>query len=586
MSIEIEPKELNLNEEKKEIEIDDTSNNNLNIETNNIQNLELNNEINENNDKNDNLNNENINKEGNENENGNKDVNKDVNNNLNNDLNNNNNEEKNEQNKEINNNSKLKKNLLWIEKNIENGENKEKIKEFEILKIYNIFIFEDLEKMKEKLLSYKFMETIIILTEEFIDKFYKTISTIIPNLYIIPKVYIYTNTKTKYEINLEYKDSPFYDINFIFDNFSLLKQEIEKDEILEYFSKYSNFYFEKIENENQLILPLYYYKLITLKQQKIEDIIEFNKFLQNQFKSKNKIINDLLSLTFFYNTPIELLIKYWLRLYTYSDFSKLINENLKNKTENKYGIFTQVLYEGLEINNIQPVLNKKLYRGGIIIKDELNKIINSDKQNINIPNFICFIKNFVTFTLDENIVLEYLNNNKNNINDYKELVLFEIDEGNDIFDKENATNTDISNFSFYPEKKEILFFPFSCFEISEVYKIGESKYDFVYIKMNYLGKYKSKVPKEIKNWNNIPESNFVSSFFSSSIYVDEEIRKIVDNNKNVFDFNIKKYLISKIYKIKKNIDNQDSLNINQEKSNEKSVIENSKIFKYKWELRY
>ena len=104
--------------------------------------------------------------------------------------------------------------------------------------------------------------------------------------------------------------------------------------------------------------------------------------------------------------------------------------------------------------------------------------------------------------------------------------------------------------------------------------------------MNYLGKYKSKVPKEIKNWNNIPESNYVSSFFSSSIYVDEEIRKIVDNNKNVFDFNIKKYLISKIYKIKKNIDNQDSLNINQEKSNEKSVIENSKIFKYKWELRY
>ena len=71
--------------------------------------------------------------------------------------------------------------------------------------------------------------------------------------------------------------------------------------------------------------------------------------------------------------------------------------------------------------------------------------------------------------------------------------------------------------------------------------------------MNYLGKYKSKVPKEIKNWNNIPESNYVSSFFSSSIYVDEEIRKIVDNNKNVFDFNIKKYLISKIYKIKKNI---------------------------------
>ena len=585
MSIESEHKELNLNEEKKETEINDNSNTNLNIETNNNLNTESNNDINENNEKIENLNNEEnekLNKETNENDNN------DLNNNLNNEMNNNNNEEKNNQNKELNNNLNLKKNLLWIEKNIDNGENKEKIKEFEYLKIYNIFIFDGLEKMKEKLLSYKFIETIIIVTGELLEEFYKLISTIIPNLFIIPKVYIYTNIKTKDQINLEYKDFPFYDIKNIFDDFLLLKQEIEKDEILEYFSNDSRFYYEKIENKNQLILPLYYHKLITLTEPKIEDIIEFNKFLQNQFQSKNKIIKDLLSLTFLYNTPIELLIKYWLRLYSCSDFSKLINENLKNKTENKYGIFTQVLYDGLNKNNIEPFLNQKLYRGGIITKDELNKIINSDKKNIDIPNFICFTKTFVTFTLDENIVLEYLNNNKNNINENEELVLFEIDEGNDNFDKENVTNTDISNISFYPEKKEILFFPYSCYEISEVYKIGESKYDFVYIKMNYLGKYKSKVPKEIKDWKNIPENNFVSSLFSSPIYIDEEITKIVDNNKNIFDFNIKKYLTIKNEENENNMDNnqKNQLIINQEKPNEKSVIENTKIFKYKWELRY
>ena len=31
---------------------------------------------------------------------------------------------------------------------------------------------------------------------------------------------------------------------------------------------------------------------------------------------------------------------------------------------------------------------------------------------------------------------------------------------------------------------------------------------------------------------------------------------------------------------------KNQLIINQEKPNEKSVIENTKIFKYKWELRY
>ena len=70
--------------------------------------------------------------------------------------------------------------------------------------------------------------------------------------------------------------------------------------------------------------------------------------------------------------------------------------------------------------------------------------------------------------------------------DNEEYVLYELNKGNE-FDNKNASNSNIQEFSIYPEE-EILIFPFSSFEI---YKMPEEriynskKYYRIYL--SYLG---------------------------------------------------------------------------------------------------
>ena len=59
-----------------------------------------------------------------------------------------------------------------------------------------------------------------------------------------------------------------------------------------------------------------------------------------------------------------------------------MNDNLQKGTSNEFGIYTQLLYIGLNKNLIQPYLNKKLYRGGIISKDELIRIKSFKKKKM------------------------------------------------------------------------------------------------------------------------------------------------------------------------------------------------------------
>ena len=470
-------------------------------------------------------------------------------------------------------NFEVKKNLIWID---DEDENKEKIDKFNIIKIFNVKLFNDIEKAIEYILKIKFKETIIVLSGEIIIEFFHKISNLKNNLYVIPKIFIFT--KSKEEIEPKIKDYPFYNQNNIYDNFYLLKKEIEKDETNEYYN--SNFNFEYIENEQQLIIPLNYYKLILSIEPSKEEIIKFNQLLQNQFQTNNKLLLDLINQTFYCDTPIELIIKYWLKLYSYSTFANIINQNLQEKLENKFSLFTQLLYFGLKEKMIEPHLDDKLYRGGIISKEELNKIKNF-KNNLNdLPNIICYTKTFITFSLDEKIAFEFLNNNKNNVKFNEELVFFEIDKEDNIIYSDNITNTNIQNISLFPEKKEILFFPYSCFEVSEISNINILNDEYIHIKLKYLGKYKNKIPEEIKDWKNIPETNFIISLIQSQIIGSEKIKNIVEENKNVFSFDIQKYLTPK-----------EDEKINQKIKKEEIKVEDSKLditknLKYKWELRY
>ena len=105
----------------------------------------------------------------------------------------------------------------------------------------------------------------------------------------------------------------------------------------------------------------------------------------------------------------------------------------------------------------------KLYRGSIISNNEINNIRKYLKNKIkDLPSSIVFSKSFLSFSKEPKIAKKFLDHEESNENMQKILFILEKDEnlGNNL-----ATHGDIEKISFYPKEKEVLFFPFSAFEI-------------------------------------------------------------------------------------------------------------------------
>ena len=232
--------------------------------------------------------------------------------------------------------------------------------------------------------------------------------------------------------------------------------------------------FEYIDCLEKLELPVLYQSIINVN--KIDKIENYNEYLYSKYSNQNNLLNLLYDIKTISNIPIELLCKYYIRLYTMeSNFYKYINTDLRNR-----GSF---ISEG-EIN---------------IIKDYLKN------KKSNLPGAIVFSKSFLSFTKDINIAKSFLTN-----------VLYILIKDNDI-DYSLSTHCDVENISYSKNEKEVLFFPFSSFEIKEIKETNKDNKIIFQIKLIYLGKYL----KEIENDKNITEKE--------NIIPDSEFKKqIVD----------------------------------------------------------
>ena len=105
-------------------------------------------------------------------------------------------------------------NIIWISFN----EKKEKLNKFiielESSKLYNINLFYLVEESINKIKDIRFEETIIIISGNFYIKFIELFQKNIKDIYIIPKIIIYTENKEEFiNNNIEYKkiiNHPFY----------------------------------------------------------------------------------------------------------------------------------------------------------------------------------------------------------------------------------------------------------------------------------------------------------------------------------------------------------------------------------------
>ena len=445
------------------------------------------------------------------------------------------------------NNSYDKTKILWLDPKVKNEENSNYQNKLRKINVFTLKVYTDIDKCIEDLININFEKTVIIVSGSYSIKFFTLLEGKINELMVIPKIIIFASKETfkkikNHILNLDKYD--LFDINLVFDNFSPILDELKiKNECIcqnnyNYESvnqKRNYFSFEYIKEKKQLIFTLYLTDFLDIPN--LNEINDFNNFLLKRFSYENgtktdikELISQLLVKT---KIPLQILIKYWLRAYTTeTKFYKNMNTYLVERLGNQYDIYIKVLYHGLKQNYIIPCIDKELYRGALITKDELNYINNSLKnKKKNLPGCICYCKSFLSTSISKKIAENFLKDKINKKSANEEIVLYQIQSSKD---SRNFTNVDIQNFSVFDEK-EILFFPFSCFEINNVQILQNNNFGkYFNINLVYLGKYK----KEVKKTEKIPESKFVKEIFSTTIIDKIEMEK--DQTK--FEFDVEKYI--------------------------------------------
>ena len=355
----------------------------------------------------------------------------------------------------------------------------------------------------QEIQSIKFEEVRVIINEKLYPKFFQEFTKNINNFFVIPKIVIYTENEESFrEQNNDIIDDQFFNFceimtsyddikNFINNGLSINNNanDIEPEFIFEYVGKHS-----------ELALHLFYKVLIHFAD--IDEINKYTNELYKNYKDNADISNLFEPIIELKNIPVELLSKYYAKALTSdSDIYKDINKDLINNNFSNYLTYIKLLYEGISLKSFPLNREEKLYLGYTISNDELKKIQDndelkkikdnndSDKDKDGIQKNIVFSKEFLFFRKNEEKAKEYLINNKNNNTDTKSLVLFILEKEDDNnIDYKLATHANVENISFVPLKGEVLFFPFSSFEIKNIAQKNINDVKYTEINLTYLGK--------------------------------------------------------------------------------------------------
>ena len=386
-------------------------------------------------------------------------------------------------------------NIIWIDENVDSYLNLSYSQELKSINSVNVNLFKNVIEAINYLKTLRFEDTKIIICGRLYSEFVNTFKKNIIEMYVIPKIIVFTRNKEKFiEFNPDYYDSnnKFYNfggIAIVFDeikkflnnegvylmkkisSISTLKSDalslvnkIESKMIDK--SKDIKLTFEYIDSKQKLIFPLFF--KIFIEHASNNDLDKYNKYLYDKFSKENSALNELLEqIKSIHNIPIEILSKYYARIYTnFCKFHSILNEDLRLNKKSKHIPFIKTLYEGVKLKSLLPCKSKQLYRGAQLSDEEINKINLYLKKKIDyLPGSIVFSKSFLSFTKDKDVAKNFLKNYPKH-KDFSKVIFILENDDNDAFNL--ATHGDIENISFFPLEKEVLFFPFSSFEIKEI----------------------------------------------------------------------------------------------------------------------
>ena len=236
--------------------------------------------------------------------------------------------------------------ILWIDPEIQNGKNKHFLKDLKSLDNFKINCFTNVIEALNKIKKISFEQIYIVICEklnkEFIEEFKKNIN----DIYIIPKIILILDNKEKYlNENQEYiKNNPFY-FNFISTNFNEILNYILNPQKINNKKNLQEFSFEYADSKS------------FCSNNGNEEFIELLDKKYSKFPSINKLLNQIKFLDVD-NIPIELLSKYYLRLYLHeSDFYKDLNQNLRQNQKLYYLPYINTLYKGIKLKSFPIIIS-------------------------------------------------------------------------------------------------------------------------------------------------------------------------------------------------------------------------------------
>ena len=296
---------------------------------------------------------------------------------------------------------------IWIDENVDNEENTIYAKELESIGLLSFRLFKEIDKAINHMKYIKFQETKVIISGRLYNEFVKKFKENIIDMCVAPKIIIFTKNKAKFiENNKEYKNNInlFYAYGGIATTFDEIKKFLKGEIIPQKMKKLEDIQltFEYIDSMEKLTLPIFFKSLID--NVSINNMEDYTNSLYNTYSKDNDNLKKLLgSIKSMINVPIELLSKYYARLYTIeSDFYRNINKDLGLNKKEKYLSFIKTLYEGVKLKSLSLASNNILYRGSKISNEEINKIKSYLNKKIeNLPGAIVFSKSFLSLSKEK-----------------------------------------------------------------------------------------------------------------------------------------------------------------------------------------
>ena len=405
-------------------------------------------------------------------------------------------------------------NVIWIDREINNQVNQRYVKDLVELGYKRLRLFDRVSDAIDYMKSILFEETKIIVSGKLFCEFINVFKENIRGMCFAPKIIVFTaNKKNFLEYNHDYEknENIFYTFGGIATKIDGIKDFLKKENnniindtndssfIVNETENNSGkqFVFEYIDSKEKLLLHMFFKAL--LDKINIENMEEYTKSLYNKYSTKNERVKHLLEqIINMKNIPIEILSKYYARLLTFeSDFYKDMDKNLIMNNKDIYLPYIKTLYEGVRLRSL-PLDNENiLYRGSKLSNDEIYKIkIYLNNKIEGLPGSIIFSKKFFEFSKDRRVAEYFLRFKNENKNISKVLFILEKNEN-------EGYNLCI--------EREVLFFPYSSFEIKDIKQIKIDDEKVYEIRLLYLGKYLKDIENDkntTTNENKTPDTEF------------------------------------------------------------------------------